>query len=357
VGIADDIERALATDHGARTRARQDVLLLFRELSWEDQHKVSKVIRGYFFHSDQVSKRLEEQDKRAECVEALKRAAAHLGLPEGEAPGIKEYEQARKELGLKLSAWTIERRWSSWPEVRKAVRGERVRMTARQRAEFGAAIRHRPTREEGLASVREWLASRPPSLRSADYDEWAKERNEQRPELRRAPRAKTVGHALGLSWRPVLKVARRELPLAEAHRRRLRTLRRESGGFASMDGVALILGLAPSLARYHIRTDPRFPAHAFMLHHVRVWHWEDVEAHHRGEPFPKRKPGEMQGEVVAIDHIMRLCGLTEKATYRAVRGRSGLVPRPAGRVSKYPYWLRSEVEAWSEQRGDGRHAA
>lgn len=39
----------LLDDHRARRRARQDVLLHFRALSsWQDQHKVFKVIQGYF---------------------------------------------------------------------------------------------------------------------------------------------------------------------------------------------------------------------------------------------------------------------------------------------------------------------
>jgi predicted DNA-binding transcriptional regulator AlpA len=94
--------------------------------------------------------------------------------------------------------------------------------------------------------------------------------------------------------------------------------------------------------------DPTFPPYAFKLSGTRAWRWEDVEAHHKGEPIPKRKRGEMQGEVFDANQIVRLCGLRRQDLHDALRRRA--VPRPAGRVSKKPYWLRAEVEAWLDER-------
>jgi hypothetical protein len=62
-----------------------------------------------------------------------------MGLPDGEVPGVKEYERVRKELGLELSSATIIRRWGVWREVGKAARGEQVSLTVRQRALFRSA--------------------------------------------------------------------------------------------------------------------------------------------------------------------------------------------------------------------------
>jgi predicted DNA-binding transcriptional regulator AlpA len=326
------------------------MLLTFGELPWHDQYKVYEVIQGYFFHFGPSADALDELRRRAECVKAVQRVAKHLGLPDGGMPGVREYERARKELGMGLSSSAIERRWHAWPEVCKAARGERVRMTTRQREQFRALHGHRPKGREWLAGMREWLEGSPPSLRAADYDAWAGMRNEEEPELPPARKAASIRLALGLTWREAIRVAWRDIPLSEAQARQMKALRRRSGGFVSVRGVALIRGFTISMAGKHARTDPTFPAHAFTLHGVRVWRWDDVEAHHEGKPFPKRERGEMQGEVFDSDDIMRLCGLTPTQLYPAIRRRHPHVPQPAGRVSQYPYWLRADVEAWSEQR-------
>jgi predicted DNA-binding transcriptional regulator AlpA len=342
---------AVLDDHRARRRARQDVLLHFRALSsWQDQHKVFKVIQGFFIPSREGLRLAEELERRAECVEAVRQVAAHLGLPKGEAPGVMQYEAARKELGLTLSVWTIERRWHSWNEIRKALGGQAVRKTARERSRFQAAIRHKPRGEEWLASVREWLEGRPPSLLALDYDAWAVERNQARPDLPPASTTSAIRDALGLSWRETLKVVQGDLSLAEAQARHKKKLRRECGGFVSLHGVALIRGFTRPQARHRMKTDRAFPPYAFKLHGERVWRWEDVEAHHKGEPFPKRKRGEMQGEVFGTEDIMRLYGLTRKELHEAIRRRRPDVPRPAGYVSRNPYWMCAEVEAWLDER-------
>ena len=327
------------------------MLLHFRALSsWQDQHKVFRVIQGFFIPSRESAALAQEAERRAECVEAVRQVAAHLGLPKGEAPGVMQYEAARKELGLTLSVWAIERRWHSWHEVRKALRGKTVRKTARERSRFQAAVRRRPTREEWLAGVKEWLEGRPPSMLALDYDAWAVERNEANPDLPPVSPTSAIRGALSLSWRETLKVARGELSLAEAQARHKKKLRRESGGFVSIHGVALIRGFTRPQASHHVKIDRTFPPYAFKLHGERVWHWEDVEAHHKGEPFPKRKRGEMQGEVFDTKDITRLCGLARREIYDVMRRPRPNVPSPAGHISRHPYWMRAEVEAWLAER-------
>src|SRR5271166_6252337 len=135
-------------DHRARKRAREEILLRFKDLSWQDQYKTYNVIQGYFIHSGPGSEALKELRERAECVKAVMKVAEHLELPEGKTPGVEEYEQARKELGLDISSATIIRRWAVWREVCKAARGEKVSLTARQRAHLKAVIRYRTDWEE-----------------------------------------------------------------------------------------------------------------------------------------------------------------------------------------------------------------
>lgn len=339
-------------DHRARRRARQDILLRFRELSsWEDQYETYEVIQGYFFHSGRGSEALRELRGRAECVKALQRVAEHLGMAEGEAPAVEEYERARKELRMGLSAATIIRRWEVWREVAKAARGERVSMTARQRAHFHAAIKRKPAREEWLEGVREWLGSRPPTLQMRDYRAWAEERNESKAGLPLVPSAESIRMSLGIPWKTVVKVARRDISLADAQRLRLKALKAEGCGFVSTCAIALLHGVSTHQAK-HLVKEKGFPAFAFKVYTQRVWHLRDIEAHMAGEPFPKRSQGEMQAQAMASKDVRELCGLTDEKLRDAVKRRLPIIPRPAGRVTGHHYWLRSAVEEWAAENSE-----
>src|SRR5579862_1470401 len=270
---------SLASDHRARKRLREDILLRFKELSWQDQFKTYKVIQGYFIHSGPGSEAWREVVRRAECVEAIVKVAEHLGMAEGEVPGVEEYERTRTELGMELSAGKIIRRWEVWREVVKAARGEKVSMTARQRANFRAAINRRPIGEEWLEGIREWLAEHGPSTAQADYDSWVVERNER--EGLRPPVAHGSGicDSLVLPWSAVVAVAKRELSLADAQAEQLERLRREDGEFVGVRAVALVNGISAPRAK-HLVLEDGFPGHAFTLVSKRAWHLSDVEAHH-----------------------------------------------------------------------------
>lgn len=346
MGITDDIERELSTDHRARQRAREDVLLRFMELSWQDQFKTYKVMQGYFIHSGAGSEAWREVQERGGCVEAMQRVARHLGLPEGEAPGVEAYQRGRKELGLALSSSAIIRRWGSWSEASKAARGEKVAMTARQRAHFRAAIGRRRHGEEWLAGVREWLATNPPSLCRCDYNGWVVERNEERPDAPPVCSAESVYSALGLTWPQAMKVARGRLSLAEAQAKELQRLKEENGEFVSSCAVALILGITIHRTKFVVN-DPAFPPHVFMLRGRRIWHLRDIEAHHKGKPYPRREPGELEAQVMDSPAVGRLCGLSKSDMNHAVTRGRAIIPPANGRVGGLHFWFRAEVEAWA----------
>lgn len=198
--------------------------------------------------------------------------------------------------------------------------------------------------------MKEWLATRPPSLFARDYDAWAVERNEATPDLPPATSAPSIRGALGLRWRDILKVARGETSLAKAQAQQKRRVKRESGGFVGLTGIALIRGFTHGQTDHLIETDRTFPPYAFKLHDARIWRWEDVEAHHKGEPFPKRKRGEMQGEIFHTGDIVRLCRITGRKPTEAIYKEYPDFPRPAGHVSKHPYWWRTDVETWLDER-------
>ncbi len=358
MGIADDIERALATDHRARERAREEIFVLFRDLSWEDQFKVYEFVQGHFVPSPSASKAFDEAQRRAECVAAIKRVVAHLGLPEGSSLGFREYDKVRGELGMPLSSAAIIRCWGSWAEAGKAARGERVSMTPLQRAHFRAALKRRPSGHgEWLAGVREWLEEGGPSQAEVDYNAWAQKRFEERPGLPLASRASCVRVALGLQWTLVLKVARGDVSLADAQAQRLRTLVREGRGFAGLNIIALLHGLSMHRA-IHMSEDPKFPAVAFKLGTCRIWHLSDIKAHRAGRRFPAREPGGLQGEVMDSVQVRALLGLSAKAMNIALGNqlrwnRSPSIPPPHGCVARRHFWWASDVEEWARGRGLG----
>lgn len=353
MGIADDIKRDLATDHRARRRAREDVLLRFRDLCWQDQYKVFEVIQGYFFHDKdgRTSAVLREVRDRAACIEAVQQAARHLGLPAGEAPGVEEYDRAQAELGLGIPSGVVRRRWHSWREVRKAVGGEPVRLTARQRAGLRAAIRRQQTGEEWLAGVREWLGEGGRSACRADYDAWALERDGRSPDLPPAALSGSIMGSVLLPWSAIVRVARGDVSLADAQAGELRRLETEDGEFVAVRCVALLHGVSETQAKRITRREG-FPAHAFTLYGKRVWRLGDVRAHLAGEPFPSRAEGELQGHVMSSTEVRLLLGLDRMGMIHAVAQtqesppRVGRVPRPAGKVASMHYWWRLSVEAW-----------
>jgi len=375
VGIADDIERELATDHRARKRAREDILLRFRDLSWQDQYKVFEVIQGYFFHDakGRTAAVLREVRDRAACIEAVERAARHLGLPAGEAPGVQEYDRAQAELGLGIASGVVRRSWHSRGEVRKAVRGEPVRLTRRQRAGLRAAIRRRHTGEEWLAGVREWLGEGGQGTCCEDYDAWARDRNagstgeagsRRVPAVAPVALSGSIAGAVLLPWSIIVRVAAGDVSLADAQAGELRRLEAEDGEFVALRCIALLHGLTSMQAKRATRREG-FPAHAFTLYGKRVWRLSDVRAHQAGEPFLSREKGDLQGQVMSSTEVRLLLGLDRMEMIWAVAQtqesppQAGRVPRPAGKVASQHYWWRLSVEAWrdlgrEEARGRGQ---
>lgn len=337
-------------DHHARQSARIDILMRFRELSWQDQYKTYEVIQGYFIHSGPGSEALQELRDRAECVKAVQAVAKHLQLPDGRAPGAQQYEQARKELGIELSSSTIIRRWDVWREVCKAARGEKVSLTARQRAHLRAVIRTRGDNEEWLTGVREWLTTRPPATAGReDYNAWAEERNEKASHLPPLPSSQSVSCALALPWMVARKVAERDLSLVDAQAQQLDHLRKQGGGFAGVALISLLHGVTTGSGKGITRT-PGFPVRAFKIGKAQeVWRLADIEAHHKNKPFPDRTPDELQDEILDRNQMRALCELTSVQLSRAIHKARLVAPPPAGRVGGCHYWWRSDVERWVAQ--------
>lgn len=169
------------------------------------------------------------------------------------------------------------------------------------------AERNKQSGDERLTGVREWLYTEPPVKQEADYDAWADERNEDKPRLPPVSLGTGVREALGLSWSPVLQVAKRNLSLVDAQERELEALKQENGEFVTLRAIALMHGLSARKAT-HLTHQEDFPAHAFTIHTRLVWYLADIEAHHSSQPFPRRTPGELQDQILSSKEIRAMFG-------------------------------------------------
>lgn len=350
------MEAAAAADHSARKRARQDICLRFKDLSWQDQYEVYKFVSGFFFQSGPGSDQLREARERAECVTSIQKVAAHLELEDEMTPGVQQYEKARKELGLRLSASAIIRRWVVWREVRKAVRGERVTLTVRQKEMLRVIQEQDYKDEEWLAGVREWLESRTtkkPYLAQA-YSLWIIERNEQKPNQPPLAHNEVISNNLALPWEKILQVAKRDASLVDAQEQYLLEMKNENGMFVGLNAIALIHGVTLSKAT-RITEEPRFPPHVFKLSNGRAWYLEDVQAHRLGRFHPRRTVEELQDEIMTTAEVSGIIGLSPEQLLRAVRknevaGAGKLAPRPVGQFSGQYIWFRRHVDGWLDAK-------
>jgi hypothetical protein len=350
------MEAVAAADHSARKRARQDICLRFKDLSWQDQYEVYKFVSGFFFQSGPGSDQLREARDRAECVTSIQKVAAHLELEDGMTPGVQQYERTRKELGLRLSGSAIIRRWIVWREVRKAARGERVTMTVRQKEMLRVIEEQDYKDEEWLAGVREWLESRvakKPYLTHA-YSLWAIERNEQKPNKPPLANNDVISNRLALPWEKVLQVAKRDLSLVDAQEQYLAETKNENGIFVGINAIALIHGVTLSKAA-SITEETRFPPHVFKLSNGRAWYLDDIQAHRLGRFHPHRTVEELQDQIMTTAEVSETIGVTENQLTRAVRkkevaGAGKLAPRPLGQLYGQYIWFRHHVDGWLEAK-------
>jgi hypothetical protein len=122
---------------------------------------------------------------RHEALEAMQAAAAHLGLPDGQAPTVTQFKKAARETELpmtfKAAYAAFENRWET---ASRFFEGKTVPETAAQRRIRRVARRdNRVDMEPPIACLRLFLAQDPPprSTGLADYNEWARETNENLP--------------------------------------------------------------------------------------------------------------------------------------------------------------------------------
>lgn len=157
---------------------------------------------------------------RRDAVQAMREAAAHLGLPPGEVPDVAEFRKAASEtklcMGFNSVYAAFDRRWSL---ATCFYEGLPIPLTAAQRR-----IRRtsRTQRQDPVSALRLWWAETSPRRNSpgSDYRDWAVERNERRAEGQKRVLESTSSlcERLAVSWREAVAVASGEKTLDEAQR-------------------------------------------------------------------------------------------------------------------------------------------
>ena len=322
------------------------------DLPWRDMYEVWSVTGSYLdpFATGGESKEQKLLRERAAALNDVATVARELRLPAGKWPTIEEYQREAKRLGLAYSSQRIVRRWERWEDVGRTMTDAKPSETPAQRALRRAKSGRRRNHEEQLAGLRDWLGTKPASRTDLDYNWWADSENDRRgPGEQPYVTAQAVCIGLALSWRRVLAVAEHHSELADAQSQHLEELTGASGPLALIGakGVALVLGVSVNRAAV-LAGHADFPPPAAHLGRVRAWYRSDVEAHHAGKPFKRRKGGELDDKLMTSPEVQEMLGLsTNNSLHSRIHTASWHdVPQPEGRVSGALYWLRTDVETW-----------
>jgi hypothetical protein len=333
----------------------EEVLRRCFELPWQDLYEVWRVIGSYIEAGGVRETRIGKQVReRAEALDCLKAAAAHLKLAPDDAPTIEGYKRAREELGLALSARQIELRWEGWQFARLALTGERPVETAAQRSLRRDASGRRWSHEEYLTGVREWLEQKPVSRTRKDYDRWATERNDRTP----GPPLVTSGAlrvGFALSWEWILRVAEFDVELDDPQGQHLEELTKASGKLKLVGPTGIALLYRTSVANGHeLSKQSGFPPPVATLNRMRLWYRKDIEAHRAGRRV-RRRQGELQPRIIDSHEASRRLGKTPASLISAIHKGIKKYPTPAGSVSNNLYWMRDEFEAFLAERERREH--
>jgi hypothetical protein len=219
---------------------------------------------------------------RHEALEAMRAAAVHLELPEGEAPTVTQYKRAAGETKLPLTFTAVYEAFENrWELATAFYRGERIPETAAQRAMRRRYLgRREGVREPPLVGVRLFVnQDEPPaSTEGETYEAWAREFNEDRPDGygRVSENMEHIVSMLRLGWPEVIEVASGRKELEAAQREYLSRALSEAGPLVGHRLASYILGLSPH-ARHAKRAD--YPQPVVCLGKTNwVWLRSDIEA-------------------------------------------------------------------------------
>jgi hypothetical protein len=282
------------------------------------------------------------------AIECLRRAAKHHHLPDGQAPIIREYQEAQQALELELSSHKIWRAFGGWRWAQAACVGEQTQASAEQTAHSRATRGIRRVSAPYIEQVKAWLDEHPRSTTEKDHENYVVEYNDKLPPgTPKLVTPNTVRVQLGISWEDAKAVARGEMSLDDAREVALGTISTSSD--LALIGVGDI-GRLRKMSRSVVAADTErlgFPVHVATVNGMRAWMLNDVLAYYDRHTVPSRTKGELQDEILDGRQMEERLHRTGDYLRTAIHKRAWhRIPQPAGQVSKNHYWKRNDVEQW-----------
>lgn len=157
--------------------------------------------------ADQINQRM------SEAVEALQRAAEHLGLESQEdrlALTIKTFDQVPDTVRQNWSAKRVRDAFGSWERAKGVAFTDQklpVRAARKEKRRKELGQRKRTTAFE-LDSIRAWLAQSPMNKTRSAYDQWCRQHNQDLPDgQRRAPTSSSIYERWQVPWSEIVQAA------------------------------------------------------------------------------------------------------------------------------------------------------
>ena len=284
--------------------------------------------------------------ERAEALEVIGRVVAYLELPKEQTPTVTQFDHACRELGLPWTRSRVVRAWGRWRRACAAYLGEELSESARQLAYRRRLRGRRSQYENPLAAVRRWLATDPPSTGPRDYDAWVHdEATRVSEDAVRLPRSIAIRTRLELSWADVIRVARREVDVADLAPRTPRTHRDWTSGphdLISIQAVAGLLGCSITEAHGRVK-EPGFPPVVAVFGSTRAWLRDDVQKFIENPSVGTPVRRALREEYLDAHELAALIGLSARTIKNQPKAT---FPQPTGCVGSTRYWHRADVDAW-----------
>ena len=292
---------------------------------------------------------------RNEAIEAMRIAAEYLQLPDGQAPSVNEFKRAARESELPMSFSTVYGAFEErWELATRFYERDDIPPTAAQRAVRRAiGARNRTDKEAPITGLRLFVAQDPPprSTGRDDYQEWAREYNENLPDggQRLVENSDHIRKVTRAGWLQCLAVARNQMTLDEAQEQTLKSVLAESGPLIGHHHASWLLGLSPN-SRHAGRAG--FPPPVVCLGKSNwLWRISDIRAFGKGKRRFSHDKGALQGAYMDSDEVSARLGVGGVALrnriFCAQQTRAwDRAPEPTGRAGKRLYWERVAFERW-----------
>ena len=331
---------------------REDVMRRVWALPERDRLAIHKTLSEYLAQGGAAETEADRQVRlRIEALDAMQRAAEHLGLPEGKAPSGPQYDEAQAALGL-LKRNKVIRAYGRWENACNALTGGWVPETPAQRALRESTSGRRRNAVAYLEGIRRWLkesGGSSPTVRN--YDAYRKAHNAATAEgaLPLVTSGAILSAFPGLRWPEIVAGAQEghDLTALVQQRGNGSLARVPSGSLVGAKEVAAVLGerrqgVAARAGR------PGFPHPVARVSGNRAWIVDDIRAHAQGKQFPERHENGMQARVIDSNELAAMLGTSADMvrTWLSKGDMRRLPPPEESRVGAQYYWLREKVEGW-----------